>query len=254
MSIFFDAIKNNDTREIARQIREYKTCGILDDWSDDGISIDDTPLTHAIEFDRLNVVQTLACAGADINKGNRGTNQTPMHIAARCGRTHIIEFLLDMNAEVNPKDSKGSTPLDLAIGNNHIENDAKLVLRSAGGRRGVSLCPEQPEKDCCEHTDMVRRRGHRYLAGIRPIKIIRLKTHLNDCHADMEDLAAYCGRLVVVRTDLSIFRDWESIIRYVDFLEAVRIMTKEYDFKTTEAEYQLTHAMDRSRKGWGDKP
>ncbi len=65
---------------------------------------------------------------------------TPLHAAAGKGLKEIVELLIAEGADVNAKDDKGRTPLDLAIINN--ETEIADLLRKHGGKTGKELKAE----------------------------------------------------------------------------------------------------------------
>ena len=67
--------------------------------------------------------------------------RTPMHLASAEGQQHIVEYLVDNGAEVNPRDRWGGTPLDDACRHGH-EQVAKL-LEDSGGIRGSTTLQGQ---------------------------------------------------------------------------------------------------------------
>jgi truncated hemoglobin YjbI len=54
-------------------------------------------------------------AGADVNACGGVTRATPLHMAARRGYAEIARMLLDCGAAIEPRDSKGDTPLQRAV-------------------------------------------------------------------------------------------------------------------------------------------
>ena len=61
------------------------------------------------------VVRVLVEAGADVNAASGVTRASALHMAARRGHLEIARTLLDCGAAVEPRDSKGDTPLQRAI-------------------------------------------------------------------------------------------------------------------------------------------
>jgi ankyrin repeat protein len=67
-----------------------------------------------------------------------------LHEACRWGHREKVQILIDAKAEVNVADSRGETPLDVAIDRKH--DDIAELLRSYGGKTGEQLKqPGQPE-------------------------------------------------------------------------------------------------------------
>ncbi|KAI1124584.1 hypothetical protein F5Y10DRAFT_284899 [Nemania abortiva] len=50
----------------------------------------------------------------NINCGDSGNEKTPLHYAARYGKSNVVELLLEMGADVQIKDRMGRTPIDSA--------------------------------------------------------------------------------------------------------------------------------------------
>jgi len=90
---------------------------------------------------RLNgkdTVKLLIENGADVNVGNvnsLGLGETPLHIAALAGKSEIIEFLIKAEADVNAKNSLGTTPMDSAMLHPKITD----LLRKHGGKTQYEL-------------------------------------------------------------------------------------------------------------------
>ena len=70
-------------------------------------------------------------------------NQTIMHIAALGGSTPVIEYLYSKGVPLDPKNSAGETPLDLA--------DHQERYREAIERQGAEGDPEKLKKIVTEH-------------------------------------------------------------------------------------------------------
>ena len=60
-----------------------------------------------------------------------------MYYSALEGYKEIAELLITKGADVNAKDKKGKTPLDLAIEENHSQTAD--LLRKHGGKTGEEL-------------------------------------------------------------------------------------------------------------------
>jgi len=72
-----------------------------------------TPLSWAIFAEKVETVEQLISAGADVNGKNRDGG-TPLHEAAFMGRDQIARILLQNGADVEARDENGETPLNRA--------------------------------------------------------------------------------------------------------------------------------------------
>lgn len=84
----------------------------------------------ANELDLTGEVQTLLAIGADIN-AKTGDGTTPLHMAARKGRTEIAKFLIDKGAKVNEPNAEGQTALRFAVGGGFRDTVAALLAKGA---------------------------------------------------------------------------------------------------------------------------
>ncbi|RXN01079.1 Myotrophin [Acipenser ruthenus] len=64
--------------------------------------------------------------GEDVNRTLEG-GRKPLHYAADCGQTEMVEFLLSKGADVNAPDKHGITPLLSATYEGHV-TCVKLLL------------------------------------------------------------------------------------------------------------------------------
>lgn len=90
------------------------------------------PLITAIQQGRLDLVELLVEAGADVNGRDAwsgGRFETALICAARSGSWRIVDCLLQHGAEVNAPDHDGATPLDWAA-----TPAVARVLEAAGGK------------------------------------------------------------------------------------------------------------------------
>ncbi|HEX5228693.1 MAG TPA: ankyrin repeat domain-containing protein [Bryobacteraceae bacterium] len=69
---------------------------------------------YATEAELLESVQVLVAAGADVNAVN-DTGETPLHYGAQAS-DDIVKFLAAHGAKLDAKDSKGRTPVEMALG------------------------------------------------------------------------------------------------------------------------------------------
>lgn len=93
-----------------------------------------TPLRLAIASIFSNkareIAMTLIRGGADVNLADND-GISPLHVAVVCNMREIIEALCNANAELNPRNEEGETPLEWAIQFDHHEAEALLRARGA---------------------------------------------------------------------------------------------------------------------------
>jgi len=77
-----------------------------------------TPLHSAATEGRVEVVELLLSAGANVNATNQW-NVTPIYLAAALGHKEVCSLLLARGANVRIADHKGETPLQAARRNGH---------------------------------------------------------------------------------------------------------------------------------------
>ena len=63
--------------------------------------------------------------------------RTALHLAASEGHIHLIQYILEMHADINARDRWGSTPLDDAI--KFQNRDVAKLLKAAGALRGADV-------------------------------------------------------------------------------------------------------------------
>jgi uncharacterized protein len=81
----------------------------------------------------IDTARVLVAAGANVNAAN-ATGQTPLHGSAQLGWTQFVRFLAGKGARLDMKDTRGSTPLDIALGR-----------AGTTGRAGVAGAEAHPE-------------------------------------------------------------------------------------------------------------
>ena len=105
-----------------------------------------TPLMHAIHTNKLQSVEALLRAGANVNRSCcRGL--TPLILASGNGQSEIVRLLLQRGADALHQGEDGRTALDVAImGLSHMEGApmgscqagaAEELLEAAPGLRGT---------------------------------------------------------------------------------------------------------------------
>ncbi|KAH8811384.1 oxysterol-binding protein-like protein [Xylogone sp. PMI_703] len=114
----FEALRNGDTASISKAIRELQANSNGATGSSNPAALEDTTILHlAIQCAEVPVVEYILSYGAgtiDINARDKDGN-TPLHIAALQGRSHIVRLLLDQ-PDINDSiaNYQGRLPLDLA--------------------------------------------------------------------------------------------------------------------------------------------
>jgi ankyrin repeat protein len=104
-----------------------------------------TPLQMAAFDGRLHVMQILLQHNADINtRENNG--QVLLHTASRGGRLNVVRFLLEQGTDVNACDNDGFTPLHLAsmigkldIARLLVEHGANVHAKAHNGKTPVQV-------------------------------------------------------------------------------------------------------------------
>ena len=64
----------------------------------------------------IEAIQICLDKGVDINAATDKTLNTALHAAAGEGTDNIVQFLADHGAKLDLKDSKGRTPMEVALG------------------------------------------------------------------------------------------------------------------------------------------
>lgn len=100
-----------------------------------------TPLMHAIERQKPEMVDTLLKYKAHINILN-AIDETPLILAAEKGEPEIVKRLIDNGAEVNLKGSRNSTALVFAVANAN-RNAALLLLEHDADPNCHGYLPER---------------------------------------------------------------------------------------------------------------
>ena len=80
----------------------------------------DDDLTKACRQGDITQVKKALEKGANVNIMDQD-GYTPLHYAARFGRTYMVQVLLEKNAETKRQDGGGNTAAHLAVKNGHHE-------------------------------------------------------------------------------------------------------------------------------------
>jgi ankyrin repeat protein len=102
-----------------------------------------TPLLHASANANVAMMRLLVARGAKVNAGNTFSGKvkfgeialkqlTPLMLAAPHGSSTAVRVLLEAGAEVNARDSRGMTPLMLAVASENQDLDVVRLLLAKG--------------------------------------------------------------------------------------------------------------------------
>ena len=95
-------------------------------------------LCHAARTGDADFAQRSLDIGAMVNADCPDTTgNKPLHMAARHGKSGVVDFLLINSARVNLHNRDGKTPFDLAKENGH--NEVALKLQQSGARTGEDV-------------------------------------------------------------------------------------------------------------------
>jgi ankyrin repeat protein len=97
------------------------------------------------EAEALEAVQLCVSLGLDVNAAT-DKGETPLHGAAHRGADSITKFLVEKGANVNARNKRGFTALDLAVGKGGyngslgpVHDTTAAILRQAGGEPGQEI-------------------------------------------------------------------------------------------------------------------
>jgi hypothetical protein len=90
-----------------------------------------TPLHHATELGKVDVVAILLANKADVNS-QQGAGQTPLHLAALAGHVHLTELLRSHGASLVLEDEEGDMPF-------HSASDLQMMSSLAMGAQRVGV-------------------------------------------------------------------------------------------------------------------
>jgi ankyrin repeat protein len=101
------------------------------------------------EADVLEIVKFLSAGGVDLNAATND-GDTAMHFAAAEGLNRVIEFLVSRKIDINSKNGRRQTPLDLALAPRRnrggdslgFREETAALLRSLGAEEGGEPIPD----------------------------------------------------------------------------------------------------------------
>ena len=109
--------------ESPRIVEDLLKIGCDPNATDLNVDFERTPLSNALQRNRIDIAEILLKNGAHINAPCCYRGQTVLHRASGNGKLEIVEFLLKHNANINALDRDKTTPLYLAA----LENEAEIV-------------------------------------------------------------------------------------------------------------------------------
>ena len=95
--------------------------GIINCLLDDGAHVNEifkdgkTPLVKAVGKENLDLMKRLIECDADVNQPYGIDSDIPLHDAVIFGNLNVVKCLLEHDARVNAENSKGDTPIDVAV-------------------------------------------------------------------------------------------------------------------------------------------
>jgi ankyrin repeat protein len=91
-------------------------------------------LVSVMQMPNPQIIRRIIEAGVDVNARDRN-GYTPLHFAARSKATLAIAVLLDANAEIDPVDDKGLTPLRHTLLKKPYSREATELLLERGANK-----------------------------------------------------------------------------------------------------------------------
>jgi ankyrin repeat protein len=123
-----DAVSSGDAYEVERLLELTTDPDMASAYTEDGWS-----LLHLAP--NRQVAELLISHGADINARNRhkvfGPGNRPLHAAVYMDRLDVVQALIHAGAEVSSTDDAGWTPLHLAVANGRVEIARMLLVAHA---------------------------------------------------------------------------------------------------------------------------
>ena len=148
--ILFAAIEN----ESPRIVEDLLKIGCDPNATDLNVDFERTPLSKALERNRIDIAEILLQNGADINATCCFRGQTVLHHAASYRKLEIVKFLLQHNANINALDYERTTPLYLAT--IHDDNEIVKTLLINGANANIQDNNELITPFFCAIEDIVK--------------------------------------------------------------------------------------------------
>ena len=126
-----EALKTGDEKMI-EQLMQKENIGMNDQikWSDNCYVCLMTPLMWLAKYGHTHIAENFIKKGADVNAKN-SDGSTALMFAADQGHTETVTLLLDHKANINEENIEGCTPLTNAISKEYIETAIYLINSGA---------------------------------------------------------------------------------------------------------------------------
>ncbi len=92
----------------------------------------------AIDQRRLNRIQVLIDAGADVHTTTSPDRNSALHLACELGDTELAKWLIEKGADLHRENALGLTPLSLAIRSGHADLASSLLCEEAAAGKAIS--------------------------------------------------------------------------------------------------------------------
>ncbi len=96
------------------------------------------PLYHAAQTGNFDIVRKLTFVTLDLNEQNEDFKRTALHAASFYEHFDVVQYLLDLGANVNVAGTKGDTPLHAAVFKNNLKI-ATLLIRNKADTNAVGI-------------------------------------------------------------------------------------------------------------------
>ena len=85
------------------------------------------------------MVEALVQNGADVNRADAGTGDTPLHVAVGNDQDGVAKLLIRRGARVGERDAKGRSSLERAMERGHIRDEELFMMLAEGAKHPTSL-------------------------------------------------------------------------------------------------------------------